>query len=160
MISIKLQTITQHNFEDVVDLEVHDHQLNYLASNVFSIAEASFFPHYVTRAIYAEQADSEQLVGFLMYVTPACDEDSATGVYYIWRFMLDKKYQHQGYGRAALSALIDEIRTNQDARKIMISYAPDNRVAKSFYASFGFSELAIGEDGEMEAVLELKALPN
>ncbi len=149
--SISLRPITQDNFEHFIDLEVHEHQRLYLASNVFSIAEASFFPHYTTRGIFADEIP----VGFLMYVAALPEEASKHGEYYIWRFMLDKQFQGQGYGRAALQLLLEELRAKEDARKIIISYAPDNLVAKHFYASLGFVETVVGEDGEMEAVLDL-----
>ena len=40
-------------------------------------------------------------------------------------------------------------------RKVSISYMPDNPVAKPFYASFGFVEVGMDEDGEMIAELAL-----
>ena len=50
---------------------------------------------------------------------------------------------------------MDEIRAIPNVSKIFISYMPDNPVAKPFYASFGFREVATDEDGEMIAELAL-----
>jgi diamine N-acetyltransferase len=69
--------------------------------------------------------------------------------------MIDRTYQGAGYGRAALSKALDEIRAIPKVSKVSISYMPDNPVTKLFYASFGFKEVGTDEDGEMIAELAL-----
>jgi diamine N-acetyltransferase len=93
------------------------------------------------------------VVGFLMYDAGAADDEPREAA--IYRFMIDRKHQGRGYGRAALSMALDEIRAIPGVRKVSISYMPDNPVAKPFYASFGFVEVGLDEDGEMLAELEL-----
>ena len=79
--------------------------------------------------------------------------------YYVWRFMIDKKYQNRGYGREALKLALDFIRTSPcgDAEFCVLSYEPENTVAKNLYKSFGFVEFteAYSEGEEMYAVLKL-----
>lgn len=41
---ISLRPVTRENFDDVVDLKLLDHQQDFLASNAYSIAEASLNP--------------------------------------------------------------------------------------------------------------------
>ena len=153
-LAVTLRPVTRGNFEAVTDLELHPHQRDYLASNSYSIAQASFYPNYHTRAIYAD----EDIVGFMMFVVLDGVEDEE-GEYSIWRFMVDRRHQGRGLGRAALQTLLDEIRTDPAACKVWISYVPDNAVASSFYASFGFVETGIDEEGEMVAVLDLAMQP-
>lgn len=129
-------------------LSVHDHQREFLAGNSYSIAEASFNPALRTRAIFL----AEEPIGFIMYSTPE-PRDDTPGEYGIWRFMIDARYQGKGYGRQSLGLLLAEIGGCGDARRIYISYKPDNASAKHFYASVGFSETGIDDDGEMVAVL-------
>jgi diamine N-acetyltransferase len=69
--------------------------------------------------------------------------------------MIDRKHQGRGYGRAALARALDEIRAMPGVKKVSIGYVPENPVAKSFYASFGFVEVGSDEDGEIEAELTL-----
>ena len=145
--NISLRPVTAENFEDVVSLPLLAHQRAYLASNAYSIAEASFFPYLVTRAVYA----GEQPIGFMMYAKPERHEDQ--GEFAIWRFMIRADHQGQGYGRKALASLLAEIRSHPGVQSIAISYIPENESARLFYASFGFRELDIDEDGEMVAVL-------
>ncbi|PHV13036.1 GNAT family N-acetyltransferase [Chitinimonas sp. BJB300] len=147
--SLTLKPITRENFDAVIDLQLLDHQAHYLASNAYSIAQASFFPHYKTRAIYA----AGELVGFLMYVSRK--EEGSPGEYGIWRFMIDARHQGKGYGRRALQLAIDEIQSNIDAERISTCYFPENPIAKDFYGSFGFVETGIDEDGEMNAEIRL-----
>jgi len=147
---VTLRPVTRDNFEAVTDLELLPHQREFLASNSYSIAQASFYPNYHTRAIYA----GEEVVGFMMFVVLDGSEDEA-GEYSIWRFMVDYRRQGQGLGRRALQSLLDEIRSDPVACKVWISYVPGNEVASSFYASFGFVETEIDEEGEMVAVLDL-----
>jgi diamine N-acetyltransferase len=146
--NITLRPVTRDNFEDVTDLELLPHQEDYLASNSYSIAQASFHPHLQTRAIYADGT----LVGFMLYAVPV--DGGEPGEYGIWRFMVDARHQGSGIGRQALATLIDEIRAHGDVRRITISYMPDNTAAQRFYASFGFVERGIDDSDEMVAVLD------
>ncbi|QNM95182.1 GNAT family N-acetyltransferase [Chitinimonas koreensis] len=149
---ITLRPVTKENFDAIACLNLLDHQRDYVASNSYSIAEASFNPFLTTRAVYA----GELPVGFMMYLNPEQDDEEA-GAYGIWRFMIDSAHQGKGYGRQALAALLDEIRANADVRSIYISYIPGNELAKRFYASFGFREVGIDEEGEMVAVLSCQS---
>ncbi len=72
----------------------------------------------------------------------------------IYRFMIDRRRQHKGFGRAALACALDEIRAEQ-VRKVSIRYMAENPVAKEFYASFGFVEVGRDEDDEVIAELRL-----
>ena len=69
--------------------------------------------------------------------------------------MIDRTFQGEGYGRAALGKALDEIRSIPRVTRIFISYMPGNPVAKPFYESFGFREVGTDEDGEMIAELAL-----
>ena len=152
--AVTLRPVTRDNFEAVTDIDVHPHQREFLASNSYSIAQASFYPNYHTRAICAD----ENIVGFMMFVV-LDGVDDEEGEYSIWRFMVDRRHQGHGIGRSALQALLDEIRSDPAACKVWISYVPGNEVASNFYASFGFVETGIDEEGEMVAVLDLTMQP-
>ncbi|MGW8389413.1 GNAT family N-acetyltransferase [Pseudoduganella sp. HUAS MS19] len=146
---IQLKAVTRQNFDDITDLRLLDHQRDYVASNAYSIAQASFYPEMQTRAVYA----GDLLVGFLMYVDMALE--GLPGEFGVWRLMVDVLHQGKGYGRSALRMALTEIRARGGVRKVWISYQPDNTRARDLYASMGFVETEIDEDGEMNAVLEL-----
>ncbi|MFY7865679.1 GNAT family N-acetyltransferase [Roseateles sp.] len=146
---ISLRKITLENLDDIVDLRLLDHQYDYLASNSYSIAEASLNTSLRTHAIYGD----ERVIGFVLYCTPD-DSDSEPGTYEIWRLMIDAGFQGRGYGRQALEFVLREICADDTARNIHICYKPDNEAAKRFYSSLGFEEVGIEpESGEMDAVV-------
>lgn len=145
---VKLRDVTAKNWRAVARLELSPDQQDLVADNLYSIAESKFDPTAHPRAVYA---DGEP-VGFLMY--DVSDEGKKREAL-IYRFMIDRRHQGKGYGRAALELAIDEIRAMPKVRKVSISYMPDNAVAKAFYASLGFVEAGVDEDGEMMAELAL-----
>ncbi len=87
---ISLRKITLENLDDVVDLRLLDHQYEYLASNSYSIAEASLNTSLRTHAIYGD----ERVIGFVLYCTPD-DSDSEPGTYEIWRLMIDSENKRE-----------------------------------------------------------------
>ena len=158
---IHLEKLTYENFYDVFDLEVTEEQDDFVASNCFSVAEA-----YVTLinggqvfpfAIYSDDTP----VGFIQIgYGENADQDGVSvekDNYEIWRFMIDKQHQGNGYGRAAMQRALDFIRTWSCGRAELcwISYEPENVVAKKLYASFGFEETGEMCDDEIVAVLKL-----
>jgi len=60
---ITLNSISRDNFHDVINLSVFDEQKAYVASNVYSLAQAKAQPECVPLAVY----NDSDLVGFVMY---------------------------------------------------------------------------------------------
>ena len=149
--TISLRAVTADNFDIISELPLLPEQRDYLASNDYSMAQASFHPATMhTRAVYCD----EDVIGFLMFVSP--DEEDPPGYYQIWRFMVEHRRQGQGLGRAALGLALAEIRARPDARSIEICYKPGNANAKKFYASMGFVEIGMDAYGnDMLAVIQL-----
>lgn len=143
---VRLAPVASDNYEAVCDLKLHQTQEIYLASNLWSLVEAAYEPGCFPRAIYQQ----EQLVGFIMWVQETPQRVS------IWRLMVDRQFQQQGIGRAALKLALAEIRQMAGVLQIEICYVPTNPVAKDFYASLGFVETGWDEAGEeMLAVINL-----
>ena len=141
---VELRDVTAKNWRAIARLELAPDQRDLVASNLHSVAESKFDPDARPRAVYA----GGDPIGFLMY-------DASDDVALIYRFMIDRRHQGKGYGRAALILALDEIKAMQHVRKVSISYMPDNKVAKALYASVGFKEAGLDEDGEMMAELTL-----
>jgi diamine N-acetyltransferase len=142
---VTLREVTADNWEEVADLEVHEHQEEFLEDNVWSIAESKFNKNAVPRAIYA----GKHPVGFIMWESLA--GEGAPHDYFIFRFMIDRRHQGKGYGRLGMELALGEIRKDRRLSRITICYVPENAAARDFYASFGFRETGIDEDGEMIA---------
>ncbi len=159
---LRLEKVNGKNVWDIIGLKVEEHQKSFVAGNDISIIEAYTT---VTGNGYAFPFgiyDGELPVGFLMigYGTDDYWEDApgiAEGNYNLWRLMIDKKYQHKGYGKGAVGLALDFIRTFPcgKAEYCWLSYEPDNAAAKKLYASFGFVETGDMDANELIAVLKL-----
>jgi diamine N-acetyltransferase len=147
--NVTLKDVTAANWRAVVSLELAPEQEDLVAGNAYSLVEARFDPDARPRAVYA----GRRVVGFLMYEAPATQGGRRAAS--IYRFMIDRRHQGKGYGRAALARALDEIRALPGARKVTVCYVPGNPVAKDFYASFGFVEVGRDDDGEVIAELAL-----
>ncbi|MBA3806486.1 MAG: GNAT family N-acetyltransferase [Acidobacteria bacterium] len=147
---IKLRKVDEHNWRAVIALGVHVHQAEYVASNLFSLAESYVKPgrceHYPL-AIY----DRDNLTGFALY---ACDEDNAS-IQWVKRFMIDKKYQGRGFGKPALLKLIALIRESERCEEIKLTVTPENAVARKLYESVGFFNTEDMHEGELIFSLRL-----
>lgn len=172
---IHLEKVDWDNYLKVLKLRVTKEQENFVASNKTSLIQA-FLELSDGSPVYAFAVKKEKkVVGFIQLGysndwTGAEYEEwlksdeykSYEGkyYYYIWRFMIDKKYQKNGYGKEALKQALDFIKTYPagKAEYILISYEPTNSVAKKLYASFGFVEHFneyIKDDDEITALIKL-----
>ena len=149
--AVSLKAVTADNWEAVVDLELTPEQTDMVANNCYSLAESKFDPDARPRAIYA----GKRIVGFLMYEVVADERPSLTAS--IYRFMIDRRHQGKGYGRAALAEVLKEIQSISGVQKVSICYLASNHQAKQFYANFGFREVGHDRDGETIAELNISA---
>ncbi|MBR4435887.1 MAG: GNAT family N-acetyltransferase [Clostridia bacterium] len=164
---ITLREINTKNIEAVLDLKPTEEQKNFVASNMFSLAEAyavnASGRYAKPLAIYAD----DEAVGFMMigydYRNDYDGEEDerpyyAEKSYLFWRFMVDAAHQGKGYGRTALALALDFIRTFPagEAAYCWLSYDPKNEVARKLYASSGFEEKKLPEGwDEIPSVLKL-----
>ena len=137
---ILLKEINRDNFHDVIKLSVSDEQKNYIASNIYSLAQAKVQPECIPLAIY----NDEELVGFVMYCMDFEDKE-----YWVYRLMVDKKYQKMGYGREAMECLLKILSRDKNHRKVYISFEPENIIAKKLYEKMGFIPDGRVIDGEI-----------
>ncbi|MEX1232882.1 MAG: GNAT family N-acetyltransferase [Planctomycetaceae bacterium] len=131
-------------------LTLDENQRGNLASNIETIAESKFEEHHRLRAIYL----GDQLVGLLAYAheDDAPDEE----LFWIFRLMVDKNYQRQGIGLAAMQLAIAEI-AELGASRIRTMHKPTNLAAASLYRKFGFREIGFLDDGDV--LLEMRLTP-
>ena len=151
--AITLRELTRDTWEECIDLEVADHQRNFVSSNLVSLAEAQFYPGTVCRAVYSD----EVMVGFVMYGPDAEYAPEEQGAYAFVRLMIDWKHQRKGYGRAAIAAVIEAIRNIPDSSVLYTSYVPENTQAGQLYAAMGFQPTGRKLDGELIVRLPLRS---
>ncbi|MGL4990572.1 MAG: GNAT family N-acetyltransferase [Sarcina sp.] len=144
---IRLEPISEINFNDCLALEVNDNQKEYIVSNEFSLTEALEHP-YIARPflIYNDST----AIGFTMLAFD--DSLKLNDRFWIWRFMIDKKFQSKGLGKIALKKIIAYFIKNQ-ATVITLSTKENNIQALKLYESLGFFKT--GELNDEEIILRL-----
>ena len=77
--------------------------------------------------------------------------------YSLWRLMIDHKYQGKGLGKQTMDAVMALIRTFPfgEAKKVWLSYEPENTRARKLYHQYGFVENGQMCGNEIVAVYEL-----
>lgn len=144
--NVSLREVTEDNLFAVLNLRVDEAQERFVASNAISIAQAYFARERAWfRAIYADETPT----GFLMLAA-----DPQKPEYYLWRLMIDAKYQGLGIGFKAMKLLIAHVKIRPGAVELKTSYVPGEGSPGPFYAKVGFSET--GEIDEDERVMSMK----
>ena len=151
----EIRPVTKQNWKELIRLKVREDQTGFVASNLYSIAEAQFGDDYEGHwdlhpfGIY----DGDTPVGFLMY---AYNFEHPTQQAFIQRLMVADGFQGKGYGRFGMERMLEIFPADQRIRQVGISYEPENEVARKLYASLGFKETGKMIAGEVEAVLRLR----
>lgn len=154
--NINFRKITADNWEECVNLTVNEEQKNFVAPNAFSLAQAAYdaintdFDDDDYETIRTDETDTvraiyvdDTMVGFIMYCV-----DSAERKAWISRYMIDKNYQGNGYGKAALAKILDFFENKLNCIETGLSEVPENFLAKKVYGSLGFEFTGEVEDDE------------
>ena len=148
--NLELRAIDDANKDAVESLEVADSQKQYIASNKKSLETAASEAHRDVARPFAIYADGK-IVGFTMFAFDLASSDP-NDRYWLWRLMIDKNQQGNGYGSAALEKIIAYFKSH-GANHILLSTKPGNALALSLYHKHGFAET--GDMNEEEIVLRL-----
>lgn len=144
---ISLKDLDRENWLLCAKLSLDDSQKDYVAPNVYSIAESKVEAHYCPRVIFSD----DKVIGFLMYCIEVDPPDET--LFWLFRFMIDANNQAKGCGTTALQIAIDEIAA-KGAKRIRTMYKSSNYVAGKLYKKMGFQET--GEYDECgDIILEL-----
>jgi diamine N-acetyltransferase len=144
---VTLRKITGKTVRAICNLGVSEQQKGFVAPNAVSIAQAYFAKTAWFRAIYAEETP----VGFVMLA-----EVPKQGKHYLWRFMIDAKYQGKGYGRRALDLVIKHVKKNPKAKALYLSVVRAKGGPEGLYKNFGFEFTGKMDGTEYVMKLDLK----
>ncbi len=143
-----LQKITKDSFYSICQLSVSPEQANHVDSNAISMAEANFSDHAWMRGIYL----NSEPVGFVMV-----DAKVERQEFYLWRFMIDQKFQKRGLGRLAIELIVAELIAEFGAKNLSTSVVAEKSGPKTFYERLGFIETGnLIEGRELELKLTFK----
>ena len=149
-VGLKLERITQDNWKMAVFLTTDPERKipldeQWLASNAFSLLQCQYDPDWDCRLML----DGDMPVGFVFYGYWR-ERDR----YLLCRYMIDVRYQNQGYGKAFLPMVVEHIRRQYACRDVYTSVDDENAAARHLYGKFGF--MPTDEMDEAERVYVLK----
>ena len=145
MNEVTLEEVTEDTLTTVLKLNVSEEQKKFVAPNSVSIAQAHFSKTAWFRAICYDKIP----VGFIMI-----DDNAEKAEYFLWRFMIDQRYQGNKIGRRAIELLVEHVKTRPNATELLTSCVPGEGSPDKFYENLGF--VATGEVEDDENVYELK----
>ena len=143
---IHLRNVTKENIEDILNLSVSEEQKGFVSDNSESLAQAYVYSDTAWPfAIYEDDTP----VGFIMM-----GYYEAKQYYTLWKFMIDQRYQHKGYGRQGLLLGLGFIREKFNPDKIYTGVVPGNAAARGLYESVGFVDTGVRESGMEEMCID------
>lgn len=126
---IELRKIDIDNWKTCINLNMLKEDYEYIHENVYSIAEAQFYPDVHSNAIYAE----DELVGYTMFGE---DEDIET-TYYIDRLMIALEHRKKGYASQTLDYVIHQA-SLEKYKRVSTSISMSNHKMKDLLRKHGF----------------------
>ena len=143
--------------KDVIPLHkltVAPEQEDFVAPNAVTIAQGRFERNSSIYTIWA----GETRVGLVALIDMRNNPDRDTGDHpealYVWRLMIGAEFQRQGYGKAAMDAVITLAQTNGHPL-VQIQAVHTNSVAIAFYEGLGFRKTGNRFEGEDQLELWL-----
>lgn len=112
--------VTDDDRRAVLGLRRAPGQQRYLGSMQSHFEDAEAAPRAKPR-MWSVQVE-EQVVGFVM-ISDGIEEldKDLVGPYYLWRLLIDERFQGRGYGAATLNAIVEYLRTRPGADVLFTS---------------------------------------
>ena len=141
---INLRKITEDNFVDAFNLKLGEEQDKYVSHPIRSLAQAYIYREQCQPfGIYMEDI----MVGYVMVIY-----DYDIPEYNIWHMMIDERYQGKGFGREALSKVLDYIKTKPfgNCVRVTLTCNKDNEKALNLYMGMRFTQTGVEDEDEIE----------
>jgi diamine N-acetyltransferase len=133
------------HLSEIAGLQVEESQLPFFAPTEEIVAEAIRNSDRIPMAIRVDGV----LVGFFVF-----HKDRRRGrTWWLAWFMLDKRQQGKGYGKAAFRRIVRLLATRPQCERVRLQVTPGNDGARSIYVRAGFEDTDEAIDGD--DVLEL-----
>jgi diamine N-acetyltransferase len=133
---VSLRPIGDDNRTAVEALSVSPAQEQFVSNVPDSLAEAAAEPD--GRAMYWAVYSDATPVGFVMI----SDEVGAPGYIsqYLWKLLIDERYQRQGFGTATLDLVVEYFRGRPGVEEMWTSAGQGEGSPIAFYERYGFEQ--------------------
>jgi diamine N-acetyltransferase len=151
--SISLRKIDDTNRALVLALSVAPQQKQFVGAVGAAITDADTYQHANPwyRAIYA----AEVPVGFVMISWNVIPQPPRIiGPWFLWKLLIDSRYQRTGYGRATVDLIANMVRA-EGGTELFTSYAEGEGEPWPFYERLGFQQTGERDDNN-EVIIVLK----
>ncbi|HFI0529494.1 TPA: GNAT family N-acetyltransferase [Streptococcus suis] len=75
--------------------------------------------------------------------------------YYIWRLLIDQKYQNQSFGKEVIRQVLQRARDDQQCHKVTVNYVIGNHKMRYILEKFGFQPVGLdGQEMKMELIVK------
>jgi diamine N-acetyltransferase len=147
---VSLRPISESNRQAVEALRVSPGQEQFVSSVADSLREAAEHPdaHALYWAVYADDTP----VGFVMIADEVDNPDYIPQ--YLWKLLIDERYQRQGFGTATLDLIVEYFRGRPGVEVLNTSAGQGDGSPLTFYEHYGFERT--GEVRSDEVMLRLK----
>ncbi|HFI0611473.1 TPA: GNAT family N-acetyltransferase [Streptococcus suis] len=145
---IRLELVNKDNFDQVLDLEVAPKDQRRVASVEYSLAQAWLYREDGHLLPYAVKS-GQKVVGFVLL---SIQEDKS---YYVWRLLIDKKYQNRGHGKEVIRQILVLAKEDTLCQKVTMNYVIGNHKMRYILEKLGFQSVGL-EGQEMKMELSIK----
>lgn len=129
---LKLIDVTEDNWLDVASLSVKDTQKGFVAPSIGILARGYVYRNCNGRVFAVEFNDT--IIGVAL-VREFTDEPLG---YDLQQFMIDQRYQGNGYGSIALGLILDELRKEKHYDHVEVCVKKEDAGAIRLYEKHGF----------------------
>ncbi|ATZ04096.1 GNAT family N-acetyltransferase [Streptococcus suis] len=144
---IRLELVNKDNFDQVLDLEVAPKDQRRVASVEYSLAQAWLYREEGHLLPYAVKS-GQKVVGFVLL---SIQEDKS---YYVWRLLIDKKYQNRGHGKEVIRQILVLAKEDTLCQKVTMNYVIGNHKMRYILEKLGFQSVGLeGQEMKMELII-------
>jgi diamine N-acetyltransferase len=149
---VSLRPLSGSNRQAVEALRVSPSQEQFVSSVADSLLEAAEHPdaHALYWAVYAEDTP----IGFVMIADEVDNPDYIPQ--YLWKLLIDERYQGQGFGTATLDLIVEYFRGRPGVEVLNTSAGQGDGSPVTFYERYGFERTGEVRFGEVMLRLKLR----
>ncbi|HEL1603713.1 TPA: GNAT family N-acetyltransferase [Streptococcus suis] len=145
---IRLELVNKDNFEAVLQVQLAPEDQRRVASVEYSLAQAWLYRD--SEVLFPYAVKSGQLtVGFLLLSYQPMENS-----YYIWRLLIDQKYQNRGYGKEVIRHILSLAKEDSSCQKVSVNYVIGNHKMRYILEKLGFQSVGLeGQEMKMELII-------
>jgi diamine N-acetyltransferase len=148
---VSLRPLDESNRQAVEALRVSPSQERFVSGVPESLRQAAEHPD--ARALYWVVYADDTPVGFVMIADEVASPDYIP--HYLWKLLIDERYQRQGFGTATLDLIVEYFRGRPGVDVLTTSAGQGDGSPIAFYERYGFERTGEASDGEVVLRLRL-----